>query len=69
MDPFFDSDIGVLVTRGDLWTACDVSSPGFCSFPSDLSLYDELIECDVCSVNAEGIGVSDSTSAISPSTA
>ena len=69
-DPFFDGDIGVLVTRGDLWTACDIESPGFCSFPSDPSLYDKLIECDVCNVTAEGTGVSDSsTSPISLNTA
>ena len=61
--------IGVLVTRGDLWTACDVESPGYCSFPSDPSLYDKLIVCDVCNVNAEGTGADSSTSPISINTA
>ena len=66
-DPFFDSDIGVLVTRSDLWMACDVESPGYCSIPSDLSLYDKFLDCDVCTVD-EGTpaGVSVSSTSASP---
>ena len=43
-----ESDIQHLVTRYDLWTACGVETPGFCSFPADLSVYDDLKDCDTC---------------------
>ena len=41
-------EIGVFVTSYKLWSACGVESPGFCSLPADLSVYDELIQCNAC---------------------
>ena len=46
-----EDDIQHFVTRYDLWTACDVETPGFCSFPADLSVYDDLRDCDTCIEN------------------
>ena len=40
-----ENDIHHLVIRYDLWTACDVETPGFCSFPFDLFVYDDVKDC------------------------
>lgn len=41
-------NIEVLVTRYDLWSSCGVETPGLCSIPADLSVYDELTQCNTC---------------------
>ena len=41
-------EIGAFVTSYELWSACDVESPGFCSLADDVSLYDDLIQCELC---------------------
>ena len=41
-------EIGVFVTSYELWSACGVESPGFCSLPADVSVYDDLIQCNTC---------------------
>ena len=41
-------EIGVFVTSYELWSACGVESPGFCNLPADVSVYDDLIQCDIC---------------------
>ena len=49
-----ESDIGVQVTRSDLWSTCQVATPRFCVFPGDISLYDSLIGCPVCNASTAG---------------
>ena len=39
-----------LVTGYDLWSACDVETPGFCSLSSNSSVYDALMHCSLCPV-------------------
>lgn len=46
-----ENDIEHLVTGYDLWSTCDVETPGFCSFPADLSVYDDLRNCNTCTQN------------------
>ena len=46
-----ESDIGVQITRWDLWSSCKVATPGFCVFPHDISLYDNFIGCAVCNAS------------------
>lgn len=48
----FENEDGLqsLVTGNDLWSSCGVETPGFCSLPSDLSVYDDIMHCSVCSV-------------------
>ena len=41
------------VTSYDLWTACVVEPPGFCEFPQDASVFDELTQCSVCELQAQ----------------
>ena len=50
-----------LVTGYDLWSACDVETPGFCSLSSDSSVYDALMHCSLCPVEESS---SDNTKAI-----
>ena len=47
--PSEENGIEALVTRYDLWATCDVETPGYCSFPSDVSVYDDLTHCSTLS--------------------
>ena len=43
-----DEEIDAFVTSYALWSACGVESPGFCNLPDDVSMYDDLINCNKC---------------------
>ena len=45
---FQQGDIEVLITRYDLWSVCNVETPGLCSLPADPSVYDDILECSTC---------------------
>ena len=45
------SDIESLVTGYDLWSTCGVVTPGLCPLPTDMAVYDDLIDCDTCVEN------------------
>ena len=40
--------VGASITRYDLWSTCGVETPEFCTLPTDLSVYDRLLECNTC---------------------
>ena len=48
-----------LVTGYDLWSACGVETPGLCSLPDDVSVYDDLMHCSLCPVELEVISTGD----------
>ena len=41
-------DIGAFVTSHELWSTCGVESPRFCTLPTDVSVYDDVIQCITC---------------------
>ena len=49
-DSFRQDEIEVLVTRYDLWSTCSVETPGYCSLPTDTSVYNNIavLGCNTC---------------------
>lgn len=59
----YEDGLQSLVTRSELWSACGVETPGFCSLPDDVSVYDDLMYCSPCPIQ-EMISTADNIKAI-----
>ena len=47
---FFGRDLADFVTSSELWSTCVVQPPSLCQLPTDLSVYDGLTQCELCSL-------------------